>query len=145
MKAVGLGSYSITIARDNTGQPAAYVNNSQEASASGEEAILASFLQDARDAGAEDALYAAIATSQAAVALGKLGGKAKSTAKTATARENGRKGGRPILVSVRNAVSGLWSVRKVSAAVRDQLMQHNIARTPTLAERETWHAASKAK
>jgi len=95
MKAVGLGSYSITIARDNTGQPAAYVNNSQEASASGEEAILASFLQDARDAGAEDALYAAIATSQAAAALGKLGGKAKSPAKAKSARENGRKGGRP--------------------------------------------------
>lgn len=95
MKAVSLGSYSITIARDNTGQPAAYVNNSQEASASGEEAILASFLQDARDAGAEDALYAAIATSQAAAALGKLGGKAKSAAKAKGARENGRKGGRP--------------------------------------------------
>ena len=31
----------------------------------------------------------------AAVALGKLGGKAKSPAKAATARENGRKGGRP--------------------------------------------------
>ena len=30
-----------------------------------------------------------------AAALGKLGGKAKSPAKTATARENGRKGGRP--------------------------------------------------
>lgn len=30
-----------------------------------------------------------------AVALGKLGGKAKSPAKTATARANGRKGGRP--------------------------------------------------
>ena len=33
--------------------------------------------------------------SQAAAALGKLGGKAKSPAKTATARANGRKGGRP--------------------------------------------------
>ncbi len=30
-----------------------------------------------------------------AAALGKLGGKAKSPAKTATARANGRKGGRP--------------------------------------------------
>jgi hypothetical protein len=30
-----------------------------------------------------------------AVALGKKGGRAKSAAKTAAARENGRKGGRP--------------------------------------------------
>jgi hypothetical protein len=95
MKSISLGSYGISIARDNTGRPAAYVNNSQEASASGEEAILAGFLQDARNAGAEDELYAAIATSQAAAALGKLGGSKKSPAKAATARENGRKGGRP--------------------------------------------------
>lgn len=53
-------SYKLTIARDNTGNPAAYVNDSQEASASGEEAILAGFLSDARNAGAEDELYAAI-------------------------------------------------------------------------------------
>lgn len=32
---------------------------------------------------------------QAAVALGKLGGKAKSPAKAQSARANGRKGGRP--------------------------------------------------
>ncbi len=31
----------------------------------------------------------------AAVALGRKGGKAKSEAKTAAARENGKKGGRP--------------------------------------------------
>jgi hypothetical protein len=34
----------------------------------------------------------------AAKALGKLGGSVKSTAKTATARENGKKGGRPRIV-----------------------------------------------
>lgn len=60
MNAITLGSYSITITRDNTGAPAAYVNDSQESSASGEAAILASYLEDARNAGAEDALYAAI-------------------------------------------------------------------------------------
>jgi hypothetical protein len=32
---------------------------------------------------------------QAAVALGRLGGRAKSEAKAAAVRENGRKGGRP--------------------------------------------------
>lgn len=31
----------------------------------------------------------------AAVALGRLGGKAKNTIKAAAARENGKKGGRP--------------------------------------------------
>lgn len=31
----------------------------------------------------------------AAVALGKLGGKAKTKAKAAASRENGKKGGRP--------------------------------------------------
>lgn len=60
MKAIALNSYSLTIARDNTGNPAAYINDSREASASGEEAILASYLEDARNAGAEDELYAAI-------------------------------------------------------------------------------------
>jgi len=35
------------------------------------------------------------AVSQAASAMGRLGGSAKSEAKTTTARENGRKGGRP--------------------------------------------------
>lgn len=53
-------SYNLTIARDNTGHPAAYVNDSRESSASGSEAIIASFLHDARNAGAEDELYAAI-------------------------------------------------------------------------------------
>ncbi len=33
--------------------------------------------------------------SQLAAALGKLGGKAKSAAKTRAARRNGKKGGRP--------------------------------------------------
>lgn len=32
---------------------------------------------------------------KAAVALGRLGGKAKSAAKAEAARENGKKGGRP--------------------------------------------------
>ncbi len=57
---IELGSYNITLARNNSGQIAAYVNDSQEASAVGEEAILASYLEDARNNGAEDALYAAI-------------------------------------------------------------------------------------
>lgn len=91
MKSINLGSYSIAIARDNTGQPAAYVNDSRESSASGEESILGSFLQDARNAGAEDPLYAALAASQAAAALGRI----KSPAKAAASRANGRKGGRP--------------------------------------------------
>lgn len=64
MKTIALNSYSLTIARDNTGNPAAYVNDSKESSASGEEAILASFLEDARNAGAEDELYAAIAAAK---------------------------------------------------------------------------------
>jgi len=36
-----------------------------------------------------------LAVSQAAIAMGKLGGSKKSEAKTTTARENGKKGGRP--------------------------------------------------
>lgn len=36
-----------------------------------------------------------VPASQAAAALGKLGGKAKSAAKAEAARANGRKGGRP--------------------------------------------------
>ena len=60
MKTIALSSYNLTIARDNTGNPAAYVNDSLESSASGEDSILASYLEDARSAGAEDELYAAI-------------------------------------------------------------------------------------
>lgn len=82
---------------------------------------------------------------QAAAALGKLGGKAKSPAKTATARANGRKGGRPILIAIRSVSTGEWNVRKVGANARDLLMQHSNVRTPTLVEREAWHAANKAK
>lgn len=36
-----------------------------------------------------------MAKNPAAVALGKLGGRATSNAKTKAARENGKKGGRP--------------------------------------------------
>lgn len=61
---ITLTSFSLTITKDNTGNPAAYVNNSQESTASGEEAILASYLEDARNAGAEDELYAAIAAAK---------------------------------------------------------------------------------
>lgn len=57
MKTIELETYKLTIATDNTGNPAAYVNGSEESSASGAEAIYASFLQDARDAGKEDELY----------------------------------------------------------------------------------------
>lgn len=39
----------------------------------------------------------------AAVALGRIGGKAKSDAKAAAARENGKKGGRPRKASLRPA------------------------------------------
>mgnify|MGYP003501980465 CR=1 FL=1 len=50
-----------------------------------------------READMVKAALSAIADSCSphAAALGKLGGKAKSPAKTATARANGRKGGRP--------------------------------------------------
>jgi hypothetical protein len=64
MKTIALNSYRLMITRDNTGNLAAYVNDSQESSAVGEEAILASFLEDARNAGAEDELYAAIAVAK---------------------------------------------------------------------------------
>lgn len=65
MTTLNLGTYCLTISRDNTGRPAAYVGDSSEASASGEDAILASFLQEARNAGTEDALYAAISAAKA--------------------------------------------------------------------------------
>ena len=50
-----------------------------------------------RDADRVKAALAGIASapSQAAAALGRLGGKAKSPAKAKSARENGRRGGRP--------------------------------------------------
>jgi ABC-type Na+ efflux pump permease subunit len=60
MQTITLPAYTLTIAIDNTGKPAAYVNDSQESSASGVEAILASYLREARNAGVEDELYAAI-------------------------------------------------------------------------------------
>ena len=54
-------------------------------------------VKSGRDADRVRAALAGIASapSQAAAALGKLGGKAKSPAKAKSARENGRKGGRP--------------------------------------------------
>ena len=58
--AINLGNIIITITLNNQQQPSAYVNDSQEASATGAEAILASYLDEARSAGVEDELYSAI-------------------------------------------------------------------------------------
>lgn len=55
-----LGEYSLFIAQDNTGRAAAYENGAEVASAIGEEEILASFLEAARNSCGEDELYAAI-------------------------------------------------------------------------------------
>lgn len=61
----------------------------------------------------------------AASALGRKGGSAKSDAKAKKARENGKKGGRPVKQSARifKNRDGYWTVMLESGEIADGLLQ----------------------